>query len=171
MLFAIGAGGRIFLGSAADPMGAWNGGTAADADLDDVTGNLAASNLTTDMGTVDVTKLDADLQAYFRQFIAGLRGATVNGTFGDDTTGAFIRRLDAIATGTNHVPTGGSTTSQGGRGKVDFKVHPFGTATGRLVYYGTLIVTQAVLNSAVETEIGGTWTATIDGELALGVQS
>jgi hypothetical protein len=142
-------------------MNTTNGGAASDADLDDVTANLSGFSITSPMGTVDVTKLDADAEAFFRKHIAGLRDASATSKYGDDNTGAFVRRLDLIAAGVVHTL---------GRGKVDIRIRPYGTGAGLLQIAVTAMPTTIPIGIELETEIGGDVSWQISGQPVLSVQ-
>lgn len=157
----IGAGARIRIGDAAAPMNTANGGAASDADLDDVTEYLANFNISTPMGTVDITKLNADQDAFFRRHIAGLRNASATSNYGDDNAGTFERRIDGIQAGTAHVK---------GRGKVDVKVRPAGDGSGKIQYTFTAIPTDLGHTTEVEAELGGSLSWVIDGQITKSVQ-
>jgi hypothetical protein len=159
---SIGAGARIYMGTAGTPVlpfttSATDGARAAY----DVTDYLKNINRTTAQATVDITKLSADKDAYFRSFIAGLRNATASGAYGDDQTGYMERRVDAICASSNHPR---------GRGKVDMIVRPFGDGAGKVQYRYTFIFTNVGSNTAIEEEIGGDISQQIDGQVYIELQ-
>ncbi len=149
---SIGAGAVILMGNAAAP-------TTVTGDMTEYLSNF---NIATSMGTVDVTKLNANLDAFFRKHIAGLRDATISANYGDDTAGTFERRIDAIMGGSVHTK---------GRGKVDVIVRPFGSATGRVQYAFTMIPTGMDQNTEVEAEVGGSFSGQVDGQVVISVQA
>lgn len=157
----IGAGGDVLMGTATAPNGTWNGGAAANAALTDVSEFLSGFSIATPTGTVDVTKLNADEEDYFRKFITGLNTWTGSLNFGDDKAGTMLRRAFAIRSGTLHAR---------GRGKVDVILRPFGTGAGKLQARGTIILTDVPLNTELETEVGGSIPFQGDGPLVLELQ-
>lgn len=158
----IGAGTRILMGDAAAPHNLANGGS--DANLDDVTEYFTSFSFTNPMGTVDITTLKADLDAYARKFIAGLRNATVSGAYIEQDAGCdMLLRLDAISNGVVH---------PAGRGKVDFRLLIGGDNTGNAQVDGTLIVTDGVGTTVeIESPLGNSFSGQVDGELEISAQS
>ncbi|MBW3635363.1 MAG: hypothetical protein KY445_02710 [Armatimonadetes bacterium] len=154
----IGAGARSYFGTAATPVLPFTTGqpTAAQRTAHEVTDSLTNFNVTTTQGTVDITKLSADRDAFFRRHIAGLNDANAGGRYGDDETGAFERRADAIQQGTAHPR---------GRGKVDFIHRPHGDGLGKIQYRGTMSIPSISSSNEVETEIGGDISYKIDGRI------
>ena len=163
MAGSIGAGARVYMGDAATPAPNWATLTQAQLDAFEVTGKINGISLSVKEGTVDITKLDADRQDFYRKHIAGLSDADGSTNYGeDDVTGAFIRRLLAIKNGKLHPK---------GRGKVDFMVYNFGAAAGRLKLNFTASFPSLGLNTAVEEEIGGDISLKVDGKIVDGVQA
>lgn len=158
---AIGAGSRVYMGTAAAPMNTANGGAGSDADLGDITGSLTTCNLTSNMGSVDITKLNADVNAWSKSFIASLITASISGTYEDGADGAFFKKLFAIRTGVVHV---------NGRGKVDVKVKVGGATTGYLQLVFTMIVMDVPFDIETEKVLGGTFTGQVDGPVTVSAQ-
>lgn len=162
MISSIGAGGRIWMGDAAAPMNTANGGAGSDADLDDVSEYLGNFSFSSSQGTVDVTKLTADADGHWRKFIAGLRSGTANFNYGDNSSGFMVRRVDAIMSGSNHV---------NGRGKVDMRWRPFGTASGKVQFDFTVIPTDLPYGGEIEAEVGGSVSWQITGQVTISTQA
>lgn len=158
----IGAGARVYMGSAATPNGSWNGGASNNAALVDVTEYLSGFNIATPEATVDVTKLNVDTEEFFRKFIAGLNTWTGSANYGEDKAGTFFRRAFAIRAGILH---------ERGRSKVDVILRPFGDGSGKLQVRGTVIITDVPLNTEVEAEVGGSIPFQGDGPLVAELQA
>lgn len=157
----IGAGARVYMGTAASPASSGTNTAAAHGGLTDMTEYLSNFNVTTSQGTVDVTKLNADEDAFFRKFIAGLRNGTASSNYGDDAAGTFERAIDAIQAGTAHTA---------GRGKVDLLIRPGGDGATKIQYVVTAIPTDLSANTEIEGELGGSLSWQMSGQIVKQLQ-
>jgi len=173
----IGAGARIYIGTGAVPSPALtginglSGGTLTTFKTDyqiagDVNNYLYDAKVATTEGEVDVTKLGADVNGFWKSHIVALNDAKLTCKYdtgdGGDQTGAFIIWMQGIRTGILHTL---------GRGFADIVIRPFGDATGKLQIRGTLSIPSLSIDIATATVIGGDLSFSFTGPVYFEAQS
>lgn len=161
MPFDIGAGTKIYIGTASAPNNTAHGGTAADADLTDISAYIKSFNISNAQATVDVTTLNAASNGYFRSFITGLINGTVSLEYIDDALGTIFKRLLALQT---------NTVSAVSRGMFDVIIKVGGATTGNLKLSFTMSLTSLPLTGAVEAAYGGSGSGQISGAITASAQ-
>lgn len=161
MAAAIGAGTKILMCTATTPTSALNGGS--DSNLVDVTDFFTAFNLSSSIGSIDVTTLSIGAaEGWARRFIAGLRTNTASGNYLDSPQGTVFRQLIGIGNGTAHTK---------GRAKVDFQVKIGGAVSGNMKWDFTAFFTASPFDVGIETALGGSFSAQVDGLIAVSTQA
>ncbi len=150
----IGAGGRIYMATAAAPQ------TVSGIAARNQTSYIRGMSISSSIGTDDVTTLDADTDGFAQRFISALQNSTgsMKALFGAPT-GVFLRFVDAISKANNH--------TTGGRGAVDVIYDPYGTVAGNLRLKFTLIFTAIPVTGELGTAVSGDFGFQVTGLVSM----
>jgi len=148
---AIGAGGRVYMGTAAAPE------TIVANSTYDKTKFIKGLTMNQQIGNDNVTTMDADLANFAEEFIQALTNASgsMEALYGAPT-GTFLLFLTGVKNADNHAD---------GRGKLDVWYDPYGTASGNLRLKFTLLLTTIPLTGNLGTAIGGSVGFQCSGEV------
>lgn len=150
----IGAGGRIYMASAAAPE------TVDSTNTYDKTMFVRGITINQAIGNDNVTTMDADDDNFAERFIQALTNASgsLRALFGAPA-GTFLLYADGVKNANNHTD---------GRGKVDVIYDPFGSVAGNLRLSFTLLFTSLPLTGELGTAVGGDFGIQVDGGVTLG---